>query len=107
MALLRGNPYQQEWTLFWELSLQKLSLKNHCKEWALPERALTAGGCGGGPRLSEGSLQSGGGGRPCQGALTARRWGEEHYRGCCSAEGRAPPGRETGARKKRNWARES
>lgn len=75
MALLRGSPYQQEWTLFWELSLQKLSLKNHCKEWALPERALTAGGCGGGPRLSGRSLQSGGGGRPCQGALTARRWG--------------------------------
>lgn len=42
-----GSPYHQEWTLFWELSRQKLSLKNHCKEWALPERAPTAGGWGG------------------------------------------------------------
>lgn len=61
----------------------------------------------GGPRLRGLWLQSGGGGRPCQGALTTRRWGEELYRGWSSTEGRAPPGREAGARKKRNWARES
>ncbi|CAK6432457.1 unnamed protein product [Pipistrellus nathusii] len=62
----------------------------------------------GGPGLRGAPCREGRWGGPAgRRSLRGGEEGEEHSRGCSSAGGRAPPGRAAGARRKRNWARES
>lgn len=65
---VKGSPYQPEWTLSCELSLQKYSLKSHCRcGHCQGERPLREGLGGARPkgRSQQGVERE----RPCQGAL--------------------------------------
>ena len=106
---IKGRPCQQEWTLSCELSLQKYSLKSNCRcAHCQGERPLREGWVGGSTAKGALTAGNGGGGEALPGGAHRRvEEGEEHHRGCSSTEGRAPPGREAGTRRKRNWARES